>query len=98
MTLTKAVEAAREALDLSAKRIHMGAYSLAPILDADIIEALNNASDSLPDQPLTEDQIIKIMYDGIPKHWQSPTALSCMKHGMIALIRANVLFMAEEKS
>lgn len=32
-----------EALKLAAKRIHMGAYSLAPLLDADILQTIEDA-------------------------------------------------------
>lgn len=87
MTLAKAVEALKDALE------NRSCYC-SPCVNC---KKRDKAIASLP-EPKSDDEILKLMYDGIPPHWQSPMALSCMKHGLIALKSAGVLYCKDEKS
>lgn len=84
MTLAKAVEALKDALE------NRSCYC-SPCINC---KKRDKAIASLP-EPMSEEDVLKIMIDGLPEHWKSSTATSCMLHGLYALKRAGVLLVRE---
>lgn len=53
-------------------------------------------SDKIKRAKKSEGELLSIMIDGLPDHWKSPTATSCMLHGLYALKRADVLSIKDK--